>query len=103
MLEKELTNNGPLIPSAAKHSIYYGIFANRVRGDLLPKVFAILGYDYWKIKADIARLDSWWRRQLIRFTQLDPLFCELCLIPYDLVSVVYASGNSTYFDNVTLT
>jgi len=24
VLEKELTNNGPLIPSAAKHSIYTG-------------------------------------------------------------------------------
>jgi Putative transposase/Transposase zinc-binding domain len=75
---------------------YYGIFANRVRGNLLPKVFAILGYDYWQIKAKLSRLTSWWRRQWIRFTQLDPLFCELCLIPYDLVSVVYASGNSTY-------
>ena len=76
---------------------YYGIFANRVRGELLPKVFAILGQDYWKAKAAVAQLGSFWRRQLELFNRLDPLVCSLCLIPLELISVVYAtSGNDTY-------
>jgi hypothetical protein len=71
---------------------YYGVFANRVRGKLLPKVFAILGDNYWAVKAKLERHVSWWRRQLILFTRRDPLFCGPCRIPYELVSVVYATN-----------
>jgi|RhiMetdeSRZDD1v2_1073273.scaffolds.fasta_scaffold214512_2 putative transposase/transposase-like zinc-binding protein len=71
---------------------YYGVFANRVRGKLLPQVFAMLGDNYWEVKAKLERHVSWWRRQLELFTRCDPLFCGLCRIPYDLISVVYATN-----------
>jgi hypothetical protein len=73
---------------------YYGLFANRVRGDLLPKVFALLGHNYREMKAKFSRLGSWWRRQLELFTRIDPLTCGLCLVSYELISVVYAANRA---------
>lgn len=70
---------------------YSGFYANRVRGELLPKVFSILKQDYEKAKEKLSHLDSWWRTQIERFTRLDPLICELCLIPLELISVAYAT------------
>lgn len=71
---------------------YYGFLANRVRGELLPKVFTLLGYDYRKIKADLENTFSWWRRQLELFNHLDPLTCSFCLIPLELVSRMFVTG-----------
>jgi hypothetical protein len=70
---------------------YSGFYANRVRGELLPKVFAILGQSYKKAKQRLAALTSWWRTQIERFTKLDPLICAACLVPLALISVVYAT------------
>jgi len=76
---------------------YYGFLANRVRGELLPKVFSLLGHNYRKAKAALAQLGSWWRRQLELFNRLDPLTCSLCLVPLALISVVYTTGvHDTY-------
>jgi len=71
---------------------YYGFFANRIRGKLLPKVFTLLGDNYWKIKAEWERLFSWWRRQLELFNHLDPLICSVCLVPLELVSRMFVTG-----------
>jgi hypothetical protein len=77
---------------------YSGFYANRVRGTLLPKVFAILKQDYEKAIQKLAHLSSWWRRMIERFTKFDPLICPACLIPLDLIAVVYTtgSGRDTY-------
>ena len=70
---------------------YSGFYANRVRGKLLPKVFTILKQDYVKAKQKLENLGSWWRRQIERFTKLDPLVCFVCLVPLTLISVVYTT------------
>lgn len=69
---------------------YFGFYANRVRGDLLPKVFAILKQNYENAREKLKNLGSWWRKRIERITKLDPLTCSLCLIPLSLTSVVYA-------------
>lgn len=70
---------------------YSGFYANRIRGELLPKVFAILGQSYEKAKQHLLSLTSWWRTQIERFTKLDPLTCSVCLVPLALISVAYAT------------
>lgn len=70
---------------------YSGFYANRVRGKLLPKVFALLKQDYEKAKQKLATLGSWWREQIQRFTKLDPLICSVCFVPLELTSIVYAT------------
>lgn len=72
-------------------SVYSDFYANRVRGELLPKVFAILGQSYENAKQHLLSLTSWWRKQIERFTKLDPLICSVCLVPLALISVVYAT------------
>jgi hypothetical protein len=54
---------------------YSGFYANRVRGTLLPKVFTLLNQNFEKAKERLATLSSWWRKQIERFTKLDPLVC----------------------------
>ena len=71
---------------------YFGFYANRLRGELLPKVFAIRSQDYAKAKEKLTHLSSWWRERIARFTRLDPLICDICFIPLELVSVVYSTG-----------
>jgi hypothetical protein len=74
-----------------------GFYANRVRGELLPKAFAILSQDYGKAREKLVRLGSWWRRQIARFTKLDPLICTACLIPLSFISVVYTTGGADIY------
>jgi hypothetical protein len=69
---------------------YSGFYANRVRGKLLPKVFALFNQNYEKAKLHLLSLRSWWRKRIERFTHLDPLLCPLCFIPLELISVVYS-------------
>ena len=73
---------------------YSGFYANRVRGELLPKVFAILKQDYEKAKQRLANLHSWWRQQIERFTKLDALICSVCLLPLELISIVYTNTDT---------
>jgi putative transposase/transposase-like zinc-binding protein len=70
---------------------YGGFYANRLRGKLLPIVFAVCKNkeSYLEVKQRLQNTGSWWRKSIERYTRLDPLFCELCLIPLTLVSVVY--------------
>lgn len=77
---------------------YSGFYANRVRGDLLPKVFTILSQDYQKALQKLLILPSWWRNQIARYTTLDPLVCTTCLLPFALISILYTtnSGRDTY-------
>jgi hypothetical protein len=77
---------------------YSGFYANRVRGQMLPKVFAILKQDYEKAIQRLLTLGSWWRTQIERFTRLDPLVCPVCLIPLTLISVSFppSIGRDTY-------
>jgi len=70
---------------------YYGFYAHRVRGKLLPKVFSLLGQSYAKAKDELTHLGSWWRQQLQLFTKLDPLMCSICFLPMTLASVVYCT------------
>lgn len=71
---------------------YYGLFANRVRGELLPKVFTLLGQNYAKaIERFLATSSSFWRRQLELFTRLDPLICPVCFVPFELISIMYTT------------
>lgn len=69
---------------------YSGFYANRVRGKLLPTVFALFKQNYEKARLHLLSLRSWWRSQIERFTHLDPLVCPLCFIPLELISVVYS-------------
>ncbi|MBV9479638.1 MAG: transposase [Acidobacteria bacterium] len=71
---------------------YSGFYANRVRGELLPKVFTILKQEYEKAIHRLLTLGSWWRSQITRFTKLDPLICSACCIPLTLISVVYTTN-----------
>jgi Putative transposase/Transposase zinc-binding domain len=73
---------------------YGGFYANRVRGTLLPKAFAILQQDYEKAIQKLAHLGSWWRKQIERFTKLDPLICSACLVPLAFISVVYVKRSA---------
>ena len=68
---------------------YYGFFSNKLRGKLLPRVFRLCNQDLTEARQKIARLGSFWRRQLELFTHLDPLICPICFLPMNLVSVVY--------------
>jgi Putative transposase/Transposase zinc-binding domain len=70
---------------------YFGFYANRVRGELLPKVFAILKQDYQKAREKLKSLGSWWRQRIEQFLKIDPLICSSCLIPLTLISVVYTT------------
>ena len=70
---------------------YYGVFANRVRGKLLPLAFSLLGENFQRIKAKLTYTMTWWRRQLELFTGTDPLTCWVCLVPLELVTVVYST------------
>lgn len=73
---------------------YGGFYANRVRGKLLPIVFALKNKGtYEDAKEKLAHLGSWWRKRIERLMRIDPLICELCLIPLELVSVVYSSNS----------
>lgn len=74
---------------------YGGFYANRVRGKLLPIVFALKNKKetHEAAKKKLLNLGSWWRQRIERFTRLDPLICSLCLIPLELISVVYSTGN----------
>jgi len=72
---------------------YGGFYANRVRGKLLPIVFSLKNKEtYESAKQKLSNLGSWWRKRIERFTRLDPLVCEVCLIPLELASVVYSTG-----------
>lgn len=76
---------------------YFGFYANRVRGKLLPKVFTILKQDYEMAKQKLANLGSWWRERIERFTKRDPLTCSVCFVPLTLISVAYMTrGKDTY-------
>lgn len=69
---------------------YFGFYANRVRGKLLPKVFVILKQSWDETKKKLKALSSsWWRKRIERLMHLDPLTCSLCFIPLSLVSIVY--------------
>jgi hypothetical protein len=72
---------------------YGGFYANRLRGKLLPIVFAIHSQDYAKAEKKLLHLSSWWRKRIERFTRLDPLICSVCFLPLELISVVYSTGN----------
>jgi hypothetical protein len=78
---------------------YFGFYANRTRGKVLPKAFAILKQDYEEAKNTLAHLGSWWREEVIRATKLDPLLCSVCLIPLECITVVYYTQTAA----VTLT
>lgn len=73
---------------------YGGFYANRLRGKLLPIVFALKNKGtYEAAKQKLSNLSFWWRKRIEKFTHLDPLICELCLIPLELVSVVYSTNS----------
>jgi hypothetical protein len=74
---------------------YYGVFANRVRGKLLPLAFSLLGENFQRIKAKLTHMMTWWRRQMELFTGTDPLTCWLCLVPLELITVAYSTGRSS--------
>lgn len=74
---------------------YGGFYANRVRGKLLPIVFALKNKEtYAAAKQKLSNLGSWWRKRIERFTHLDPLICSVCLIPLTLISVVYSTNRT---------
>lgn len=75
---------------------YFGFYSNRVRGELLPKVFAIFKQSWDEAKKKLKALSSsWWRERIKRLCHLDPLTCSVCLIPLSLISVVYTQKKST--------
>ena len=69
---------------------YFGFYANRLRGKLLPTVFILLRHTetYDAIRKKLAILPSWWRHQIERFTNQDPLLCSFCHIPLALVTII---------------
>ncbi|MBV9481637.1 MAG: transposase [Acidobacteria bacterium] len=71
---------------------YAGFYANRLRGTLLPLVFALKNSKrtYAEAKEHLAKLSCWWRRRVEAITRIDPLYCDICLIPLTLFSVVYS-------------
>jgi hypothetical protein len=73
---------------------YGGFYANRLRGKLLPSVFAVCKNkeSYQQVRERLHNVGSWWRKRIERYAHLDPLFCELCLIPLTLISVVYSTS-----------
>jgi hypothetical protein len=73
---------------------YGGFYSNRLRGKLLPIVFTLCKNkeSYQEVKKKLQNLGSWWRKRIERFSHLDPLICDLCLIPLELISVVYSTS-----------
>ena len=74
---------------------YAGFYANRVRGELLPIVFALKNSKrtYAEAKEHLAKLTCWWRRRVEEMIHIDPLICEICLIPLVLLDVVFFVRN----------
>ena len=74
---------------------YAGFYANRLRSSLLPIVFALKNSKrtYAQAKEHLSRLTCWWRRRVEAVIHIDPLICEICLIPLTLFSVVYSVRN----------
>jgi hypothetical protein len=75
---------------------YFGFYANRVRGKLLPLVFSLLKQNYEAAKKKLANLLSWYRERIEKFTGLDPLICTVCLVPLQLNSIVYTTYTKDY-------
>ena len=73
---------------------YGGFYSNRLRGKLLPVVFSLKNKEtYASAKQKLSHLSSWWKNRIERFTHLDPLICDICFIPLQLVSVVYSANS----------
>ena len=86
----------PHIPDSNFRVVRYGgFYANRLRGQLLPVVFALKNSKrtYAQAKEHLAKLTCWWRRRIDAITHIDPLICDICLIPLTLFSVVYSVSN----------
>jgi putative transposase len=86
----------PHIPDVNFRVVRYGgFYANRLRGTLLPVVSVLKNSKrtYAQAKEHLSRLTCWWRRRVEAMTRIDPLFCDICLIPLTLFSVVYLVRN----------
>ena len=63
----------------------YGLFSNRLKGELLPQARILLGQNPQKEYVP----QSTWRERRIQENGKDPLVCENCLIEMQLVFVCY--------------
>ena len=63
----------------------YGLFSNRLKGELLPQARILLGQNPQKEYVP----QSTWRERRIQENDKDPLICENCFIEMQLVFVCY--------------
>ena len=63
----------------------YGLFSNRLKGELLPMARVLLNQSDRETKPAPKN----WRERTSEHTGRDPLICETCLIEMDLILVYY--------------
>lgn len=68
---------------------YSGLYANRIRSDLLPKVFSLFNQNWEKAKDRLGSISSWWREKIKRLTKVDPLICPSCSVPLMLTLIAH--------------
>jgi len=62
----------------------YGIFSNRLRGRLIPKLLK-----YFKKKKSNRKKIETWRDRILKLTGRDPLYCNKCNIEMELFFVCF--------------
>jgi len=63
----------------------YGIFSNRLKGQLLPKVNNLLNHSTENKESSVHN----WRQRQFEYNGKDPLICEKCSIEMELVFICY--------------
>jgi hypothetical protein len=74
----------------------YGLFSNRLKGELLPKARMSLGKPGEKEEP----LQESWRERIHEFTGKDPLICENCSVEMLLIFVCYGPVENDIFSKL---
>ena len=73
---------------------YYGIFANRIRGTMLPIVRRMLNLKEPKTKNNTS-----YQSMIINEFHVDPLQCPFCKVPMYCACVIFGESTSTILQN----
>ena len=73
---------------------YYGLFANRIRGTLLPIVRKMLN-----LKEPSTQNNTSYQSMIINEFHVDPLQCPFCKLPMHCACVIFGESTSTILQN----
>jgi len=74
----------------------YGLFSNRLKGELLPRARMSLGKSGEKEEP----LQESWRERIHEFTGKDSLICENCSIEMNLIFVLVLRSGATSLSSI---